>query len=213
MLTLSAIAIEEKNKLAADSVFLVCLEITIPGVVEPVRVVRNNENLAWKGETWVAFPFEIDEIGDNAKGEVPQVNIRVSNVSRVMEAYLQDYDAYCKTNGFSPITVAICVVNTRAVAADGNCDPEVEHLFDLKSPRTDSIWATFLLGASNPFTRRFPQGRILKNFCRHKFKGNRCGYSGAETVCDRSLARCRELANSSRFGAFPGVGYGGLSVG
>ncbi len=56
-LSLSSIAIEEKNKLATDSVFLICLEITIPGVAEPVRVVRNNEDLTWQGETWVAFPF------------------------------------------------------------------------------------------------------------------------------------------------------------
>ncbi len=210
-LPLSSIAIEEKNKLATDSVFLICLEITIPGT-GVVRVVRNNQDLTWKGETWVAFPFELDEIGDTSKGEVPQVNVRVSNVSRALEAYLYEYDAYCKANGFEPITVKIFVVNTKVIQADGNAAPEVEHEFELKQPRTDSQWVTFVLGASNPFNRRFPQGRILKNVCRYRFKDTRCGYSGAETACDKTLTRCRALGNSTRFGGFPGAGSGGLKI-
>lgn len=211
-LTLSSIAIEEKNKLATDSVFLVALAITIPGVAQPVRVVRNSANLTWQGHTWVAFPFELDELGDEAKGEVPQVAIRVSNVARTMEAYLQAYDLYCKNNGFSPILVNIYVVNTKAVTADGNCDPEVEHLFELKQPKTDSQWATFTLGAANPFNNRFPKNRIMKNQCPFVFKGTRCGYGGADSSCNKTLDDCRDKNNSDRFGGFPGVGYGGIKL-
>ena len=211
-LSLSSIAIEEKNKLATDSVFLICLEIEIPGLDETVRVVRNNEDLIWKGETWVAFPFEIDEIGDVSKGEVPQVNVRVSNVSRALEAYLYEYDTYCKNNGFSPITVKIYVVNTKVIQADGDADPEVEHEFELKQPKTDSKWATFVLGASNPFTRRFPRSRIQKNSCRYRLGDARCGYTGTATACDKTLTMCRALGNSTRFGGFPGGGSGGLKI-
>lgn len=211
-LSLSTIAIEEKNQLATDSVFLVCLSITIPGVADPIRVVRNNEDLSWQGHTWQAFPFELDEIGDTATGEVPQINVKVSNVSRAMELYVQAYDAWCKVNGYSPVTVSIYVVNTKAVTADPNCAPEVSHLFDLRQPKTDSRWVTFVLGASNPFSRRFPQGRILKSHCRYAFKDTRCGYSGPTVTCDHTLAACRGLDNSERFGGFPGAGYGGVTV-
>lgn len=39
--------------------------------------------------------------------------------------------------------------------------------------------------------------------CRYRrFKGARCGYSGEETWCDRSYARCRELGNTDNFGGF-----------
>ncbi|WP_448807459.1 hypothetical protein [Aminobacterium colombiense] len=41
--------------------------------------------------------------------------------------------------------------------------------------------------------------------CRHRFKGVRCGYSGAETHCDKSLTRCQALNNEARFGGFPWV--------
>jgi len=38
----------------------------------------------------------------------------------------------------------------------------------------------------------------------------RCGYTGSETSCDRSYARCKELNNSKRFGGFIGVGATGF---
>lgn len=39
--------------------------------------------------------------------------------------------------------------------------------------------------------------------CRWKvFTGSECGYSGAETWCDRTYARCTELSNTANFGGF-----------
>ena len=206
-LTLSSIAIEEKNRLATDSVWLVALEIVLPGVADPVRIVGTNEDVTWRGETWTAFPFEIEEIADAAKSESPRVDVRVGNVSRVMEAYLAAYDAWTKQYGYAPVEVLIYVLNSANLASP---TPEVEHVFELKQPRTDSRWATFTLGASNPFNRRFPQHRILRSSCRYAFKGTLCGYAWAETACNKTLTRCRELGNSERFGGAPGVGYGGL---
>jgi lambda family phage minor tail protein L len=213
--TLSQIAIEEKNKLGTDSVFLVALKITIPSISGPfsVRVVNNTETVVWKGESWTAFPFTINEISE-ATGEVPRVDIQVSNVSRVMDSYLEQYDQYIKAEGYTPITVNIYVINTAVIADNPNADPEVEHFFELKQPKADAMWATFTLGASNPYNRRFPQNRILKNHCRWKFKASDglCGYVGVETACDHSLARCRELENSPRFGGAPGAGASGFEI-
>ena len=220
MITLSSVAIEEKNKLNTDSVFLVCLRIVIPGVTEVIRIVDNSENITWQHpsddapETWSAFPFQINEISEGTGGEIPCVTIQISNVSRAMDVYLQTYDAYIKTNGYTPTTVSICVVNSKVIAADPDADPEVEHIFELKQPKCDSQWATFILSASNPYTRRFPQNRILRNHCRYKFKGadGRCGYTGAETTCDHTLIQCRARSNSTRFGNAPGVGQGGFDI-
>jgi len=219
MLSLSSIAIEEKNKLVSDSVWLVCLKIVIPGEGNPIFVVRNNEDLTWNYGSnpdpyiWQAFPFELDEVGDTSKGEIPKVTVKISNISRAMEFYVQQYDTYCKTYGYSPIDVYIYVVNTKVIADDVTAAPEVEHQFELVQPTMDAKWATFDLGAANPFNRRFPQGRLLKNFCRWRaFKGSRCGYIGAATSCDRTLTQCRDYGNSERFGGFPGAGFGGIHV-
>jgi phage-related protein len=238
--TISSFGILEKNKLATTTVWLLMLEITVPGISEPIRITSNNESVTWRGEPWIAFPFELDDISEESKGEVPRVNLRVSNVTRSMESYLQDFDLYTKTNGYAPIEVKIYVVNNHGAFSSGvvtdstasgavtettvsgaftdelydivNPDPEVEHVFELMNPKTDSMWATFTLGASNPFNRRFPQARILKNHCRFIFKDAWCGYAGGQTTCDKTLTRCRALSNSIRFGGFPGVGSGGIKV-
>lgn len=217
-LTLSSVAIAEKNKLNTDSAFLVVLRIVIPGVSEPVRIVENSEDITWQHpsdiqpETYITFPFQINEISDSSSGEVPQVTIQISNISRIMDGYNQLYDNYIKANGYTPVTVSICVVNTKVIAADPTADPEVEHTFELSQPKTDAEWATYVLKAGNPYQRRFPQNRILRNHCRFRFKSALCGYGGAETDCDGTLLRCRALGNNVRFGGAPGVGLGGFDV-
>lgn len=204
-LSLSSIAIEEKNKLSTDSVFLVCLKITIPGLANPVYLVGDRKDFPWKGITWQAFPFQINEITDSTS-EVPQIDILVSNVSRQMDVYLAQYDTYIKANGFSPVTVNIYVVNTRVVTANSNAEPEVEHLFELKKPKADSKWATFTLGAANPYNQRFPRNKILKNFCRYKFKDSRCGYTGIATTCNHTLANCRAIEGNDGMTAVSELG-------
>lgn len=211
-LELSSIAIQEKNKLAGGAAFHIALKIVIPGFAEPVRVCSDNVNLTWQGETWVAFPFEIEEITEQSTGEVPRVDLRVANVGGVMGAYLRDYDNYCKANGYTAIDVTIYVVNLAVILANGNADPEVEYQLLLTQPKAGSKWATFTLGAPNIYTRRCPLNRLFKNHCRFKFKDARCGYTGAATSCAKTLAACRTLLNAPRFGGAPGVGKGGILV-
>jgi len=209
-LILSSDILREKNKLEDGGVFIVLLDLDVPGLDDHIRVTSDNVSTTWNGNEYVPFPFEIDEITDNSKGEIPQVQLRISNVTRAIEAYIQEYDNYCKENGYSPITVTISVVHSEHL---NETEPIVEHAFELKQPSTSSMWATFTLGAVNLFTRRFPIYRMQKNRCRYKtFKGTLCGYSGSETSCDRTLARCRELGNSARFGGFPGLGRTPLYV-
>lgn len=202
-LPLSSLAIEEKNKLAtSDSVFLIAAAIEIPGVQETIRVVRNTEDITWRGETWQKFPFEMEEITESDTGEVPRVDVRVGNASREMELYIHQYDLYCKENGHAPVVCHLYVINTLNLESD---DPEVEHEFELIQPKTDSMWATFTLGASNPFNRRFPQRRMIPA-CHWKFKDGRCQYDGGATSCNKSFTRCKELNNSERFGGFYATG-------
>jgi phage-related protein len=184
-LPISSAAIQEKNKLYTDKPWITLIQIDIPGVDDPVRVTSNNINTVWNGNTYVPFPFEIDEITDTSNGEVPHVDVRVSNASRGMEAYLQDYDIYCKTHGVSLIDLTISVVHAA-------------HL--------DAQWVTFTLSGDNLFNRRMPLNKMYRGRCRwKKFKNEDCGYTGIATECNRTLARCRELGNSHNFGGFPGM--------
>ncbi len=202
-LPLSSIAIEEKNKLAnSDSVFLIALEIIIPGLPDSIKVVANTEDVTWRDDNWQAFPFEMEEITETDSGEVPRVDIRVSNVSREMEFYLHEYDRYTKLNGHQPVICHIYVLNTLDLESG---DPVVSHEFELIQPKTNPQWATFTLGASNPFNRRFPQRRMIP-VCGWKFKDARCRYSGSSRNCNKSFARCKQLNNTHRYGGFYATG-------
>lgn len=206
----SATVTAEKNKRNnADSVFLYAIEVTIPGSEEPARVVLNTENITWRGVEWVAGSFSIDGLDSKSTGEVPQCTTRVSNVNRVFEAYIQDWDTYCKNNGYHEIAVSFFELNTADLA---NNEPCAEHVYILKAPSTDAQWATFVLGAANTSNRKAPFNPMRKNYCTHKFQGLRCGYFGLATACDKTLSTCRTLGNSERFGGCPGVGKTGLSL-
>lgn len=222
-MTLSAAAYLEKNKLASSKAWLVLVEITTPASYI-LRVVANNEDVDWPvtaGNTYVAFPFELDEIGDSSKGEVPSVGLKVSNVTRILEPYLEDED------GLIDSTVKIYVVNSTNVttasqgAGVNNDLPEIELNYEITDSTADEMWVTFTLGAMNPFNRRFPRNKVWKNVCRYSgttgtvngFKGARCQYAGGETTCDRSAATCRDtMDNTINFGGFPGVGTKGVYV-
>lgn len=204
MLPLSTAAILEKNALANTGAWLILIEIVFPDATT-VRVCSNTENVVWPsggGDTYVAFPFELEEYGDSAKGERPKVTVKIGNPSRVMEAYME------AGNGGVGAEVALRVVHSAHLDLS---DAELELDFICVDARADSQWAYFTLGANVLADKRWPRNRIFKGFCRYKtFKGTQCGYAGAETVCDRTLTRCRELSNSERFGGAPGVGRRGI---
>lgn len=206
MLPLSTVAIAEKNKLANTGAFLVLIQITLPDDTV-IRVCSNTENITWPssgGHTYVAFPFEMDVIGESAKGEKPQVVIRVGNVTRQMIAYMEMAGGGIKSE------VIIRVVHSAHLNL---ADPEIELAFECVDAWADNKWANFVLGAPSPHDKRWPRNRIMKSFCRYKvFKAARCGYAGAGTECDRTLTLCRDLENSGRFGGAPGVGQKGLYV-
>lgn len=204
---LSEAIVQEKNALHSKNPFLILLELHVPGLDMPLRVVLNTENIRWRGVYWQAMTFELDEISQGGTGEVPQVELRLANPDRIFEPYIDMYDAYVKRNGFSPVTVNIMVVNT-AELDSGN--PVVDHEYELKNPRTTEKWVTFTLGASNPFDLRFPQDRILKGHCRFRFRDRRCNYKGADQSCKHTLADCRKKGNSGRFGGYPGIGRAGI---
>lgn len=200
MLNVPAAIIPELNSLSnTDGVILLC-EIQLPDSAVTLRLARNTDDITWDGETWTKFPFDLDDLGEGKNGEAPQVAIRVSNVNRAIQSYIEEVD------GGVDGTVILRLVH----AAHLDLDEIVRLDYTVLGCHADSKNVTFTLGTVNLFSMRFPQSRILKNQCRWKFKDSRCGYSGGESTCNKTLARCREIGNSERFGAFPGAGVGAI---
>lgn len=192
----------EKNRTDSSDPWIILVKIVLPDGIT-IRVCYNNENIEWDGQTWQAFAFELDEIGETSKGEVPQITLRVDNTSKAIQKYVE------QANGGVGAEVTIYVVHSKNLNLPSALSPKI---YEATGCQINTNWASFTLGASNPFTRRFPRSRVLKGFCRWRFKGQLCQYSGDATNCDKSLENCRLLENSENFGGFPGVARGGINV-
>lgn len=190
----SALAIE-KNKLTTTGVWLILLDITLTsGLV--LNIVRNNENVTWNGTEYSAFPFEIDAVSDSSKGELPTLQLSLSNVTRIIQAYLEELD------GAVGSIVTMHVVNSSHLTEDSST---LDMSFVVLSVNTTAMKAVFTLGSPSPLRRRFPLTRYLANHCNWQFKSAECSYSGDATVCNRTYDFCYTLGNTRRFGGFPGI--------
>lgn len=207
-LSLTASALLEKNKLSSDGAFIILLQITIPAGMydnateQVIRVCRNLENIEWNGETWVAWPFELNEVSESAKGEVPRVQLKLSNISKVIQRHVEN------AGGGVGSSVSLFVVHSKHL--DGpSMLPEM--VFQTVSCVCTPTWVTFNLGSDNPYSKRFPLNRFIALHCRFQFKDKKCKYSGNQTSCDYSYSTCKTVMhNIANFGGFPSMMIGGV---
>lgn len=182
----------EKNKLANDEPFLYLLELNVEGIDEPIRLVRNNEDIQWNGVLWQRFPFTFDSDKEDGK-ELPALNLKVSNVQGMLQGFLQQYGGFCDS------AVKIMVVHAAHLDLT---TPEMELDFIITSTSYDEQWITFTFGASNDHFFRFPVWRYMRDFCPFHFGDIQCGYAGQLSECDNTLSTCRI---PKRFGGEVGI--------
>lgn len=204
MKTLPANITLEKNKLETPSAFLILLEVTLPDATK-FYLTNNNEQVTFNAQVYTPIPFQLDPIKEQLQGQLQVVNLRISNVTRLMQSYLE------ATNGGIGSVVTLTVVNSAYLAESYS---ELTMTFDVVSCSTDINWVNFGLGAPNPLRRRFPLHRYLPSNCRwvSNFKGAECAYAGIDSTCKGTYDDCLLKANQVRFGGFKGLEAGGLRV-
>lgn len=200
MLTISQAATLEKNKIESGTAWLILLEIEVTPYIT-LRLVRNTEDIEWNGETWTAFPFEFDPPKQTSAGELPNFQLRVSNITRTVEGYLE------QSGGGVGASVRVMVVMSSNLE---NTHPELDEEFSVQSTSYDAEWVTFTLSGAVNLFRRVPLRRFLKNFCPFKYQGPECRAQSGYTTCDKSLAACRLRGNEARFGGEPAIPQGGI---
>lgn len=201
MLALSAVAIQEKNKLSTDSAFLILLDIDLKGTI--VRICYNNDDIYWNGELYQAFPFEIGDVREDTDGSDVAVELKISNVSRVLQFAVEE------ANGGNGLSVVLRVVNSLNLQSD---KAEIEEYFVIEQTSVTEEYITFTLGTEYSSRTRRPLNRYMKNNCPFKYKGIRCGYNGDMYNCSHTLTDCRAHNNSERFGGFAGIDQKGVYV-
>lgn len=199
MLPISAAAALEKNSMADAGAWLILLEVLIGE--STLRFAYNTENVEWNGETWYPFSFQLDEVTESSQGEFPSVAVKVSNVTRAVQYYVET------ANGAVGASVTLRIVHSEHLDLT---TPEVEETFAVTKTVCDNMWVTFTLGAAYPVMARRPWNRYLKNFCPYKYKDIECGATSSDLTCTRTLADCQSKGNSVRFGGEPAIPLGGL---
>jgi len=200
MLTLPSDLITAKNKLSGGGVFVELLEIQMSELSTTIRLANNNDDVIWGGLTWQKFNFEPGDFNESQEGETNTIDIRVSNIGRVVQGYIEQ-----TVNGLVNDTAIYRLVH---VDYDSE-DAAIEETFTILSVVCDEQWAAFTLGMENFYMRRFPLHVFQRNLCRYDvFKGTACGYSGAVASCDRRFETCITIGNQARFGGQPAIPNG-----
>lgn len=190
----------EAHKLHAGSSWLVLLDIEV-SATQHLRLVNNTEDVVFEGNTYVAFAFEFPGIPEDVRGSVTGIDIRVSNVTKVIQTYLEAYQ------GGAGFPVTVYLVNSEHLAEDY---AELTWKFSIIKTLYDEQWVTFRLGAPNLLRRQFPPDRYIADRCRWAYGGYECTHAG--NPCNYTLSSCRQRGNSHRWGGFPGLSRIGLRL-
>jgi phage-related protein len=190
----------DKNKIDSMNAWVVLAKIVVRDEfdqeVETLRVCKNNENITYQGEEYVAAEFDLDF--ESAANEEPQMKFSAQDPTGVIRSRMEDY------NGGVGFGVTLMVVNSGNLAAE----PEINEEFDVVSASAPQTTVSWVLGAENPLKYQFPYRRQYRDRCPWVFKGNRCQYVGSATSCDYTMNGpngCRVKDNMIHFGGFPAL--------
>ncbi len=169
--------ITEKNRISTGSAWLVLLEVTLTDSTI-FRLVKNDEDITFESNVYTAFNFQLDPTVQNSKGQIPTLTLRVSNVTHLLQAKMQEL------SGAIGSTVRMIVVNSDFLAQDVS---DLELDFEVLHSRSSNLWIEFTLGAPSPLRQQFPLDKYLGLNCDWRFESVECSYD-RKVVVDVTLS-------------------------
>ncbi|HOY09619.1 MAG TPA: DUF2163 domain-containing protein [Candidatus Omnitrophota bacterium] len=195
MLEATADFIQELNKKYKAPIYLYTV-INYNGLGEDLNYSAWNEDVVFDGVTYEAFPISHDLIGENSDLEIDLVKVTISNISRLMQSYLEDFDWRGKD------------FRIRMVFKDllASPDDKIDFIYTIDSYSADQKSVTItLLPRVNVMNVTVPARIYSRNSCQWDFGSEECGYSGEGGPCNKTKASCKALNNYRRFGGFPSI--------
>jgi len=188
---------EEKNAIATSGAWIYLLEIDLAGY-STLRYANNNEDIPWNDHDYLAIPFTIDDVSASIKGEFPELTLRIGDV----DPHSDLREQVKETGGLIGGTLRLLVVHSAHLSLT---TAAIDESAEIIGCDLDNKSVNFTLGVTNFLSKRFPQGRYVPGFCRHRFKDALCKYDGTDTKCDHTLTQCIEKSNSQNYGGSPGM--------
>lgn len=158
-----------KNQLSQSGAWVWLLTVTLPHGGPTLRYAANTEDVVYGGHTFAAFNFTIDSFSVNTDGELPELEMRVTNIGYAIQDCLRDY------SGLIGGTVSYVQVNTDYLAEDYGNDAVT-----LRINGAVNTWPDIhlTLGVPSEIRARVPENRQAPHTCPHQFRDKRCAYAG-----------------------------------
>lgn len=165
--------------------------------------ILDNETLAtlkYNGEDYIGAPLTNGEIKKDKNSASSKMSLELSNVGLAFSGIIgQRGDVI--TNSPAVLTLVFLNINNNELIPEykqilfaGRCN---NLKLDNETARMDI--QTELSG----YETQTPAMKYRTTCQVRRFKDCRCGYTGEETKCDRTFARCKELGNEENFRGFP----------
>ena len=160
------------------------------------------QSFSYNGEDYLGAPLTLGEIKKDDNSGVSKLNIKLSNVALSVSGIIgQRGDVI--TNAPAVLTQVFLDVNTNTLLPQyslilfaGRCN-NLKLDYEEASMDIETSLGGYEIQAPIMKYRTTCQVR--------RFKDCRCGYTGTETKCDRTFARCKELGNEENFRGFPQI--------
>ena len=148
-----------------------------------IRYTECDVPLYSAGERYDPAPLTVGNIQTNASMAVDSIELEIANVNLAFSAILLNEDVCNK-----PVLLSFGCINQDygIIAAEELFRGIVTQWQLTEQKATIRIANEFILWNKKAL-------RTAQANCRWAFKGDECGYSGAETWCDKSYNRCCEL--------------------
>ena len=191
--------LEEKNKPENRPLHLFEVYYTDSDLL---RLTDFDSDLTFDGNSYRAFDISYEDTGENIRLSVDTVTIRMGNVSREMQAYLELYDGLrghsfnIKHVWYNQLSDAVCFM---------------EESYYVDTAESNEEFIEFTLSSKfDVLNVQLPLRTYDRQHCYWKFVtdgSSDCGYSdaGLGDWCDHTFNRCKVLENTLRFGGFPSI--------
>ena len=199
-----------KNALATGARFVWLYEIEVPtSTPTRYRFCAQTEEVTFRDNVYSPFPITHGAMQEGANGDLPTLNLTVSNISREIAGTLETHNGLIR----QPVKIMLVLMTNSYDTTPSSGQAILEWDFKITSMALDNESATASLGDISLYEVNVPKTKISKRYCRFKYCDAQCGYMGTFAGCDKSLEGpmgCKAHSADSpdhpkRFGGFPGA--------
>lgn len=186
----------------AKSTLKTRLLVTVEIEPLPFRILQNDSvgSIEIDGNTYFSKLIQTSAVQGSLDGSSEKMDVIISDIAQDFAGLVAEYG--------DVLTNTTCKVEQ--VIFDGDSNTIIDSPILLFEGLINNLQLSQTYCAFSVERPLYSYSTVSPNMtydvnCQFKFKDGRCQYSGTETKCDKTLARCQALNNVTRFGGYPSV--------